>query len=108
VTVTVVSEGGQKPKFAQISAEYFRANAAPRGTFIQENGARSDIAFEEQKDGRFRSSTLFPDEKFKLTVTAEGYEPRSEVLSLSEGVTKELIFTLKTKKAELNSPRRSP
>jgi hypothetical protein len=103
VTVTVVSEDGQKPKHAQVSAEYFTANAKPRGTFIHEDGARSDVAFEEQNDGRFRSSMLFPDERFKLTVTAPGYEPRSEILSLAEGITKDLTFTLKAKKAELKT-----
>jgi hypothetical protein len=40
---------------------------------------------------------LFPDEKLKLTVAAEGFEPKSEILSLPEGVSRELTFTLKPK-----------
>jgi uncharacterized GH25 family protein len=97
VTVSVVSEDGQTAKNAQVKAEYFAANAAMRDRFILKNGGRSDVGFEEQKDGRFRSVGLLPDEKIKLTAAAEGFEPKSDILSLPEGVTRELTLTLKPK-----------
>ncbi len=97
VIVNVVSEDGRTPSNAHVSAEYFAVDAGLRNRFILKNGARSDVVFEEQKDGRFRSLMLLPDEKLKLTVVAEGVEPKSEILSLPEGVTRELTFTLKAR-----------
>ena len=97
VTVNVVNEDGQTPKNAQVSAEYFAVNAGMRDRFILKNGGHSDVGFEEQKDGRFRSLGLLPDEKIKLTAVAEGFEPKSDILSLPEGVTRELTLTLKPK-----------
>jgi hypothetical protein len=40
---------------------------------------------------------LSPDEKIKLTAAAEGFEPKSDILTLPEGVTRELTLTLKPK-----------
>jgi hypothetical protein len=97
VAAQVVSEDGPELKNAQVSAEYFATKAEMRGKFILERGVRSDVAFEAQTEGWFRSSMLFPDEEFQLTAAAEGFEPSSEILSLHEGVIKELTFTLKRK-----------
>ena len=95
VSVNVVSEDGHSPKNAQVSAEYFAASARIRNQFILKNGVHSDVGFEEQKDGRFRSLGLLPDERIKLTAVAEGFEPKSDILSLPEGATRELTLTLK-------------
>ena len=95
VSVNVVSEDGHSPKNVQVSAEYFAASARIRNQFILKNGVHSDVGFEEQKDGRFRSLGLLPDERIKLTAVAEGFEPKSDILSLPEGATRELTLTLK-------------
>ena len=50
--------------------------------------------FEKQNDGRFRSSSLLPDEKFTVTVTADGCLPQSRGLSLAERTTSELDLVL--------------
>jgi hypothetical protein len=97
VTVNVVSNDRQSPKNAQVSAEYFATNALLRGRIVLKNGGHSDVAFEEQKDGRFRSRGLLPDEKIKLTASAEGFEPKTEILSLPEGTSRELTFRFKPK-----------
>ena len=50
--------------------------------------------FEKQNDDRFRSSSLLPDEKFTVTVTADDYRPQSRALSLAEGTTSQLDLVL--------------
>ncbi len=52
------------------------------------------LRFEKQKDGRFRSWQLLPDEKFVVSVTADSYRPQSRSLSLAEGTTSELDLAL--------------
>jgi beta-lactamase regulating signal transducer with metallopeptidase domain len=49
-----------------------------------------DLYFEKQKGGRFRSENILPEEKFTVTVTADGYRPQSRRLSLAEGTTSQL------------------
>ena len=61
------------------------------------HGQRSIDEFREQDDGRFRSVRLLPHQPLTLTVTADGYRPRSETFKLSEGVTKELELILSPK-----------
>ncbi len=50
--------------------------------------------FEKDNDGCFRSSSLLPDEKFTVTVTADAYLQQSRSLSLAEGTTSELDLIL--------------
>jgi hypothetical protein len=55
-----------------------------------------DVNFEEQPDGRFRSSQLVPDEPFTVTIDRPGYTTTpSEGLSLAEGAQREVVFTVK-------------
>ena len=72
---------------AQVSADYDDASL----------DRRLDLYFDKQKDGRFRSESLLPDEKFTVTVTADGYRPQSRSLSLAEGTTSELDLLLEHK-----------
>ena len=60
-----------------------------------------------QDDGHRRTSQLLPDEDFTLKVEADGYEPRSETLKLSEGAVKELDVKLAQKK-QVALGQRSP
>jgi len=89
--VKPVDEAGQPIQGAKVSAAY------PWGKqrYVLEGEARSDVTFERQNDGRFRSEQLLPDEEVTFTATAAGYEAASEKLKLPEGETKELVLTLK-------------
>ena len=91
VLVKPVDEAGQPIAGAKVTAAY------PWGKqrYILEGEARSDVTFERQKDGRFRSEQLLPDEDVTFTASAEGYESASEKLKLPEGETKDLVLTLK-------------
>ncbi len=63
----------------------------------------SHISFEQQTDGRHRSSQLLPDEPFKITMKKEGYTAEEVELSLAEGETRDVTITLK-KSAESETP----
>lgn len=52
------------------------------------------IGHEKQPDGRIRSSQLLPDEPFTVSISADGYHPRTETLQLKEGTTQELDVVL--------------
>jgi hypothetical protein len=54
------------------------------------SGARGDINFEKQQDGRWRSESLLPDEHVTLSVEAAGFQPWSQSYTLPEGVTQEV------------------
>jgi hypothetical protein len=82
----------------QKQVKSFRVSAAyPWGKqdYILEGEVRSDLSFEHQNDGRYRTSQMLPDEDVKFTVTAEGYEAATETVKLGEGETKDLVVTLK-------------
>ena len=80
--VKASDRAGKTIKSADVSAQYDNA-------LLNES-----MRFEKQQDGRFRSSSLLPDEKFTVTVTADGYRPQSRSLSLAEGTTSELDLVL--------------
>jgi hypothetical protein len=54
------------------------------------NGIAGEVYFEKQQDGRWRSTSLLPDEPFLLSVEAPGFRPWSQRLSLTEGATQEV------------------
>jgi len=84
---------------------YRVAAAYPWGMqrYILEGEQRSDLSFEKQNDGRYRTSQMLPDEDVKFTIAAAGYETATETVRLPEGETKELVVTLK-KAAETPKP----
>jgi beta-lactamase regulating signal transducer with metallopeptidase domain/5-hydroxyisourate hydrolase-like protein (transthyretin family) len=55
----------------------------------------SNVSFEKQRDGRWRSSQLLPDEPLSVTVEKTGYTTTAQELSLAEGAERELAFVLK-------------
>jgi beta-lactamase regulating signal transducer with metallopeptidase domain len=97
VLVKVSAKDGGPLKDVVVSAEYPQGKGQFTGRLILKKGVRSDVSFEEQEDGRFRSSQLLPDEEVTLTAQAEGYQPRSEKIQLPEGATKELTLELDKK-----------
>lgn len=72
--------------------------------YILEGEQRSDLSFEKQNDGRYRTSQMLPDEDVKFTVEAAGYETASETVRLPEGELKELVLTLKKAKEAPAAP----
>lgn len=58
---------------------------------------RDEVDFEEQDDGRWRSSQLLPDEKITVTVTRAGWNVEPQNVSLPEGKTRELVFKMRPK-----------
>jgi hypothetical protein len=91
VLVSAVDEAGQPIKEFKVGAAY----GWGKQDYILEGEVRSDLSFEHQNDGRYRTSQMLPDEKVKFTVTAKGYESTAEEVSLSEGESKELVLTMK-------------
>ena len=95
--VKVVTKDGGKPKGVAVSALYPEGKGQFGGRLILRNGLRSDVSFEEQKDGRFRSSQLLPDEEVTVTGHAEGYQEASTKVKIPEGETKEIEIVLEKK-----------
>lgn len=73
--------------------------------YILDGEIRSDITFEKQQDGRYRSSQVLPDEELTFTARAEGYEDGSEKVKLPEADQKELTLILKKKPADANAAK---
>jgi hypothetical protein len=94
VLVRVAPKAGRKPKGARVTAAYPDGKSQYSGPLILPGGLRSDVVFEEQEDGRFRSQQLFPDELVTVTAQADGYRPRAETLKLPEGATQEVELVL--------------
>ena len=58
------------------------------------SGVEGEVNFEKQEDGRWRTEQMLPDEKIKLTVSADGYKSVKRELALPEGAVEELTVTL--------------
>lgn len=94
LTVKVTTKDGSKPVKPGVTATYAAGKGRRDGQFILRHGRQSDVLFEEQEDGRFRSSQLFPDEEVTVTGHAEGYADKAEKVKLAEGATKEIEIVL--------------
>lgn len=57
-------------------------------------GRQTDVFFERQNDGRYRTSSLTPDRAVKITVQAEGFKAVDRTFKLAEGKTEEAAFVL--------------
>ena len=91
--VKAVDKGGQPIDDYQIMAEY-ASRGEDTSRFVLEGGRRSDVRFERQQDGRFRSKGLLPDEDVNVTLHADGYTSSPQEISLAEGTEEELVFVL--------------
>ncbi|MFV1967671.1 MAG: carboxypeptidase regulatory-like domain-containing protein [Pirellulaceae bacterium] len=89
-----VDEHGEQLRDFKPDSKYkTRPNAERRGTFI--SGALGDIGFESQPDGRWRSSSMLPDEEVTITLEKEGYTSEPQTVALKEREERELVFVLK-------------
>jgi uncharacterized GH25 family protein len=75
----VVYEAGKSPK-------------DPNSTFV--NGVQGDVYMEKQKDGRWRTSQLLPDEEVTVTGSGDGFQAKSVKVKLPEGEVKDLTLVL--------------
>ena len=91
--VKVTTKDGSKAINSAVTAKYSSGKGQfPYGLNI--GGRTSDVSFEHQEDGRFRSEQLFPDEEVIITAYADGYTSKNEKLSLAEKSTKEIEIVL--------------
>jgi hypothetical protein len=104
LVVNAVDKDGKQIKGFKAKAVYQpgRSNKEPGSSFV--NGVQGDVYFENQEDGRWRSSQMFPEEEVTVTASADGYQAKSEHLKLDEGVTKELTLVLE--KAPATTPEK--
>lgn len=89
----VDENGKQITGFKPRSKYKTRSQTERMGTFI--SGALGDIGFEEQPDGRWRSSQMLPDDEVTISIEIEGYESEPQVVDMKEGENRELVFVLK-------------
>lgn len=96
--VKVVAKDGGTLKGTAATAVYAKGKGQFANGLILAGGRNSDVSFEKQEDGRFRSSQLFPDQEVTVTGHADGCEARSQTVKLAEGTTKEIVIELDKKK----------
>jgi beta-lactamase regulating signal transducer with metallopeptidase domain len=91
--VKVTTKDGSAPVNPAATGLYPKGKGQYEG--ISFGGSRhSDVHFEKQEDGRFRSMQLFPDEEVTVAGHADGYTSKSEKVTLAEGTTKEIEIVL--------------
>jgi hypothetical protein len=95
--VKLVAKDGEPLKETAVTAEYPPGSKRNFGPFIVAKGRHTEVTFEKQEDGRFRSSQLLPDVEVTVTGHADGYKPSSAKAKLAEGATKEVVITLEKK-----------
>ena len=89
--------GADTTPFGGKSHTYPEEKGLEQGRFIVKNGLQSDVTFEEQEDGRFRSEQMLPDEEVTVTAHATGYKDATTKVKLAEGTTKDVEIVLKEK-----------
>jgi beta-lactamase regulating signal transducer with metallopeptidase domain/protocatechuate 3,4-dioxygenase beta subunit len=94
VLVRVKAADGTELKGAAVTALYGKGKGPYQGRLIVAAGRNSDISFEHQEDGRFRSEQLLPDEDTAVTAHADGYTSKSVTVKLPEGDRKEIEIVL--------------
>lgn len=95
--VKAVDEDGKQVKNYKPKATYMRDSPKnPNSRFI--SGVNGDINFDHQQDGRWRSSNMYPDQSFTLTIEKEGYTAEPQLLTLKEGAKHEVTITVEKSK----------
>jgi beta-lactamase regulating signal transducer with metallopeptidase domain/5-hydroxyisourate hydrolase-like protein (transthyretin family) len=96
VVVKVTAKDGAKSLKSAISARYTSRKGKPE-IFPLVNGPYTDVIFNRQDDGRFRTSQLQADEEITIKVIAEGYKDGTVTVRLPEGETREVEVVLEKK-----------
>jgi len=90
VLINAVDADQQQVKGFQVTATY----SWGKQQYVLQGEQRSDLSFEHQDDGRYRTTQMLPDEDVKFTIKAPGYEAVTKTIRLEEGATKDLVVTL--------------
>jgi hypothetical protein len=94
VIVKPVARDGRPLKDVVMSGDYTEENEGPSRRMILKNGINSDIHFERQDDGRYRTTCMTPDREVNIIVHADGFKPASRKFKLPEGKTEEVTLVL--------------
>lgn len=98
VIVKGEAKDGKPVSGLKVSAHYTQEEKQEmHGKLILNGGVQSDVNFEKQEDGRFRSEQLQPDLEFSVTAEADGFKPASHKLTIGEGKTEEITLVLEPK-----------
>ena len=97
-----VDEAGNIVRDCQPVLTY--TNPEAEGEELTDYTVGGNVSLEKQRDGRWRSSQLLPDEPFKVTVDKEGYACEPQHLSMAEGDEHELQITIKKSPHTNRSP----
>ena len=92
--VNVAANDGSKLSGTCVTAMYPDVVLLEEDRRLFGQGPHSDVHFTAQRDGRFRSLQLLPDERVTVKASADGCQPRSASLKLPEGSIKELELVL--------------
>jgi hypothetical protein len=93
--VRVTDGAGRPVKDLVVSAEFTTPEPQPDTSYILKGGVNSNILFQEEHDGRLRSTSLQPDREILLSARAGGFAPASQKLTLAEGEARVLTLFLK-------------
>lgn len=95
--IRATTEDGRSIRDVILAGKYTE-EIADAGTAISlRNGVSSEILFESQNDGRFRTDKLTPDREVEITAYADGFKPSSRKFKLPEGKIEEATFVLEPK-----------
>jgi beta-lactamase regulating signal transducer with metallopeptidase domain len=95
LTVKATDEGGRPVKDLVVSARFTTPEPEPDTSYILKGGVNSDVLFQEQRDGRLRSTSLQPGRELLVTAQAAGFAPASQKLTLAEREHLEVKLVLK-------------
>jgi beta-lactamase regulating signal transducer with metallopeptidase domain/protocatechuate 3,4-dioxygenase beta subunit len=90
-------DGGKLPD-VKVTAMYGTGKGPFQGRLIVGDGLNSDVSFEHQEDGRFRSEQLLPDEEVTFVAHAKGYKGIPVTLKMPEGESKDIELILEAVK----------
>jgi beta-lactamase regulating signal transducer with metallopeptidase domain/5-hydroxyisourate hydrolase-like protein (transthyretin family) len=91
--VKPVDEQGAVVEGCQPVLRYQRNDAGDEQLTVYTTG--SHVSFEEQRDGRWRTEQLLPDEPITVEIKKNGYSTTPQELSLKEGDEREIVFVMK-------------
>jgi hypothetical protein len=98
VVVKVETKDHKPVPGIKVSAHYTQQEKEQMGgKLILSGGVQSDVNFEKQEDGRFRSEQLQPDLEFNVKAEADGFKPMSRALTLAEGKSEDITLVLEPK-----------
>ncbi len=94
ILINAVTKDGKQVKGFRPSVDYVTQDGPAEGKYVIKGDGQSDVSFEEQADGKWRTSQLAPDREVTVSVKAAGFAPATRTMTLTEGKTEEVTFTL--------------